>query len=147
MMYQLRMEQQFNVSRAELFDAWCRVETIKKWFAPGDMCVPEAEADVRVGGRYRVVMEETDGSQHIVTGQYLEVIVNEKLVFDWRWEGSEVTTRVSLVFGSIDEDRSSLELVHVDFQDQDACDHHHQGWTACLENLRALAEPAELTSH
>ena len=146
-MYQLKMEQQFNVPKEELYDAWCQVDTIKRWFAPGDMSVPEAEADVRVGGRYRVVMEESDGSQHIVGGEYQEVIENEKLVFDWRWEGSEVTTRVSLIFTTLNPNRSSLELVHVDFQDQESCDHHQQGWQGCLDNLRALADQAESANH
>lgn len=63
-MYELQMQQQFKASQDQLFDACCNVDAIKRWFAPGEMTVPEAQADVRIGGRYRVVMQESDGTRH-----------------------------------------------------------------------------------
>ena len=141
-MYQLQMQQKFQVSLDQLYDAWCNVDTIKRWFAPGDMSVLEAQADVREGGRYRIVMQENDGTQHIVGGQYLEIVANEKMVFDWQWEGSPTTTTVSLVFSAVDDHVSLLELTHIGFIDQDSCDHHQQGWTGCLGNLTQLTANA-----
>ena len=139
-MIQVQMQQEFHTSLDQLFDAWCNVDTIKQWFAPGNMSVPEAQADVRIGGRYRIVMQDDDGAQHIVGGQYLEIITNEKLVFEWQWEGSPTTTTVSLKFSAVDENTSLLELTHSGFVDQDSCDHHQQGWVGCLGSLTGLID-------
>ena len=134
-MFQLTINQEFNTPVAKLFHAWCNVEVIKRWFAPGDMSVPEASADVREGGNYRFVMQDTDGTQHIVGGKYQAVIQNQRLVFSWQWEGSPNTTKVTLLFKDLADDRSSLELVHSEFNDQEECDKHNMGWNGCLQNL------------
>ena len=47
-----------------------------------------AEADARVGGRYRIVMRTSDGEEHDVSGVYREVVPNEKLVFTWAWRST-----------------------------------------------------------
>lgn len=139
-MLKLEIKQEFNTPVASLFKAWSNPEVIKMWFAPGDMTVPEARANVSVGGEYRFVMQNAEGEQFIVGGQYLEVVDNEKLVFSWQWEGSDNVTHVTVLFSKVDDGRSALELVHSEFEDQDACDKHNQGWQGCLANLpKALA--------
>jgi uncharacterized protein YndB with AHSA1/START domain len=138
-MHQLTIEQQFNTNVASLFNAWCRIDMIKRWFAPGDMTVPEATAEFREGGAYRIVMQDNEGGQHIVGGTYLEIIPNEKLTFSWQWEGSPTTSKVSIVFKSISENSSGLVLVHAEFADQESCDKHAQGWRGCLANLQKVA--------
>ncbi|MCW8875458.1 MAG: SRPBCC domain-containing protein [Kangiellaceae bacterium] len=139
-MYQLTIEQNFNMPLTKLFDAWCKVETIKQWFAPGEMMVPEATADVKVGGNYRIVMKSPDGEEHIVGGEYLQVEANKKLVFSWQWEGSPHTTKVEIDFAALDDSNASLCLTHSEFADQEACDKHNQGWNGCLANLHKCAD-------
>ena len=134
-MYQLNLEHEFNAPVARLFAAWSQPEVLKQWFAPGTMTVPEAEADVRPGGSYRIVMQHDDGSLHIVGGQYHEVIENEKLVFSWQWQSSPNVTRVEVVFKALDESHSKVVLTHSEFVDQDTCDKHTEGWIGCLANL------------
>ena len=134
-MYQLIINQEYDVPVTKLFTAWQKVELLKQWFAPGDMSVPEAFAEVVAGGHYRIVMQEADGSQHIVGGKYFEVVENEKLVFSWQWEGSPLATKVSLLFKSLSDNRSTLQLIHSEFADQESCDKHEMGWNGCLANL------------
>lgn len=137
-MYQLTIEQTFDMSVSDLFNAWRDLDTIKRWFAPGDMTVPEATADVREGGSYRIVMQDSDGEQHIVGGRYLEVIENQKLSFSWQWEGSPHTTQVEVHFSALGEQQAKLELIHSEFADQESCDKHDQGWRGCLVNLEKI---------
>jgi len=139
-MYQLTMEQQFNAPVARLFDAWCKVEIMKSWFAPGDMTVPHAEADLRVGGQYTIVMQQQSGEQHIVSGHYQEIVKNQKLVFSWQWKDSPNITQVSINFKAIDETHSALELTHSEFQEREACDKHQEGWNGCLANLHRIED-------
>jgi uncharacterized protein YndB with AHSA1/START domain len=134
-MYQLSITQEFNAPVSHLFNAWRKPELLKLWFAPGDMTVPEAHADVSEGGNYRIVMQETDGTQHIVGGTYQKIIPNERMEFSWQWEGSPNSTHVVLLFKPLDDNRSSLELIHSEFSQQEDCDKHEMGWKGCLHNL------------
>lgn len=139
-MYQLNINQEFNAPVEALFNAWTQPEVISQWFAPGDMSVPNAQVDFKVGGSYRIVMQNQEGEQFIVGGKYTEISKPEKLVFSWQWESSPHTTKVTVLFTALGDEKSKLELIHSEFEEQDACDKHQQGWMGCLSNLpRALA--------
>lgn len=49
----------------ELYQAWTRVDLLERWLAL------TAEADLRVGGRYRLENQEEDGRFYTVQGEYL----------------------------------------------------------------------------
>ncbi|OMH38016.1 SRPBCC domain-containing protein [Motiliproteus sp. MSK22-1] len=141
-MFQLTINRKFDAPVNKLFDAWCKPEVIRQWFAPGNMSVPEAEADVQVGGKYRIVMQDPDdNSQHIVGGEYQEVENNQKLAFTWQWEGSPNITHITLTFSPIDENSSELRLCHSEFADQQTCEKHEMGWNGCLAKLINLQLP------
>jgi uncharacterized protein YndB with AHSA1/START domain len=109
---------------------------MRRWFAPTDaFAVPIAEADVRVGGRYRIVMKAPDGEEHDVRGEYREVVPVEKLVFTWAWRAtpereSLVTVRLRPLGTG-----TELTLTHEKFYDAEARDRHEQGWIGCLARL------------
>jgi uncharacterized protein YndB with AHSA1/START domain len=98
------------------------------------------EADVRVGGRYRMVMKSPDGEQHDVSGVYREVVPGEKLAFTWAWKST--LERESLVTVTVkpDGDGTLLTLTHEQFFDDDARDRHQHGWTGALDKLGLFVE-------
>lgn len=134
-MHHLSITRQFNMSVDALFAAWSSAEAVARWFAPGSMTVPEAEVDFVVGGRYRVVMEDDDGSRYIVGGTYHSIVPGERISFSWQWEHGEEETEVMVRFKPLGEDRSELILDHTDFADPDNCNKHESGWNGCLDNL------------
>jgi uncharacterized protein YndB with AHSA1/START domain len=134
-MQQLVMTRRIDLPVARVFAAWCDPLLIRRWFAPGDMHVPEAQADARPGGRYRIVMQEPDGKQHIVGGEYLDIQKDRRLEFTWQWEGSEATTRVRIDLQSLDAGSTELTLTHDGFATTEARDNHQKGWTGCLAKL------------
>ena len=136
-MHTLTMTEQFPASVDRVFGAWSSANEVSRWFAPGDMHVPEAEVDCRPGGRYRIVMEDTDGSRHVVTGEYHEVVKNERLAFTWQWEGSEAVTFVEVDFRAADDGGTELKLVHTRFATEEQRDLHGQGWAGCIGKLHA----------
>ena len=136
----LALTERFAAPLERVFEAWASSEAIRRWFAPGDMRVPEADIDLRPGGRYRVVMEDTHGTEHIVGGEYREVVANERLAFTWQWEGSEVVTFVEVDFVALDAGNTEINLLHTQFDSEEQRDLHAQGWTACLAKLRAIAQ-------
>ena len=134
-MHTLTMTEQFPASIDRVFGAWSSANEVSRWFAPGDMQVPEAEVDCRPGGRYRIVMEDTAGSRHIGTGEYQEVVENARLAFTWQWEGSEAVTYVEVDFREADSGGTELRLVHTRFMNAEQRDLHGQGWAGCLGKL------------
>ena len=134
-MYSLEIKRVFACSVERLYQAWASGEQVETWFAPGDMTVPEASVDFRKNGRYRIVMQDPAGEQHIVGGEYLDIAENENIVFTWCWEGSGVTTKVAVHFLALDASNSELTLEHTEFTDEALKDKHGMGWNACLANL------------
>jgi uncharacterized protein YndB with AHSA1/START domain len=132
----LTVTEVFSAPVDRVFAAWTRPELIQRWFGPGTMTVPELSADVRPGGRYRIVMQDTDGARHVVLGEYREIVPETHLSFSWRWESSQVVTEVDLRFRALDGSRTELTLTHDQFPDADARDRHGKGWAGCLLNLR-----------
>jgi uncharacterized protein YndB with AHSA1/START domain len=120
----------------KVFKAWTEGQALKRWFAPSDaMAIVVADVDVKVGGRYRIVMQEPGGEQHRVGGTYREIVPNAKLVFSWAWEStpereSLVTVRLEAANGGTD-----LTLIHEQFADEAARDRHEHGWSGSLDRL------------
>jgi uncharacterized protein YndB with AHSA1/START domain len=136
----LVIKRRFKAPVERVYAAWTDAEQMKRWFAPGDMSVPVAQADARQGGRYRVQMSE-GGSEcefHTAGGVYQEVVPNQRLVFTWQWEGSELETLVTLEFKSLSANETELTLIHEGFDNEDNRDKHGQGWEGCLANLEGF---------
>jgi uncharacterized protein YndB with AHSA1/START domain len=137
-MFELTMNKRCNAPVARVFAAWCTTDLMRRWFGPGEMTVPEAEVDLRVGGAYRVVMRRPDGQTLIIGGIYREIVTNQRLCFSWQWEGSEAVTEVELTFRAAGE-QTDLTLVHREFETEAARDDHNKGWQGCLAKLAVFA--------
>jgi uncharacterized protein YndB with AHSA1/START domain len=81
----LSIIRRLKASPARVYAAFIEPETILKWWGPDTGPTLIAETDVRLGGRFRVAFQTTDGEQHENRGTYLEVVPDRKLVFTWEW--------------------------------------------------------------
>ena len=133
----LTMKRRLNASPAEVYKAWTDPELLVRWFGPENVVAQEAEIDPRVDGAYHVVMIENTGERHEVSGRYIEVVENERLVFSWSW----VTTpeRVSRVTVTLkpDGEGTILTLLHEKLFDDAAVRGHTHGWTGTMVKLEA----------
>ena len=120
---------------ALVFSAWTRPEMIARWWGPHHTRVVEAEADPRIGGRFRTVLEEDTGKRHEVSGEYAEVEADRRLVFSWAWSAApERVSRVTVTFAEVAEG-TEVTLVHDRFADADTATRHRRGWTESFERL------------
>jgi uncharacterized protein YndB with AHSA1/START domain len=119
-----------------VFRAWTEAGQVKQWFGPKGCTVPEAELDLRVGGRYRFTLEEPDG-RHIVAGEYVEISPPERLVFTWKWEHVPEDSPETLVTVEFlpRGDGTEMVLTHERFPSADVRDLHNQGWTSSFDCL------------
>lgn len=69
-----------HAPRALVWQAWTDAQHLKRWWGPHGFDIPQCEAEVRVGGAYRVVMRSADGVDYPITGEFREVQPIERLV-------------------------------------------------------------------
>lgn len=71
----------FDADRELVFDAWTNPIHLARWWGPQGFSNPICEVDLRVGGKWRVVMRAPDGSEIPFTAVYREVVPLVRLVF------------------------------------------------------------------
>jgi len=81
---------------ARFFEAFTLADLARQWMAPGPFGVSETDFDVRLGGHYRIVMEGPEDQTYSPSGTYEEFILNQKLVFTWKWAHEDLVTRVTV---------------------------------------------------
>jgi uncharacterized protein YndB with AHSA1/START domain len=119
----------------EVFDAWTDPKSIREWMCPGSITESVATLDVRVGGRFTIVMKGPDGGV-VHTGEYLEVDRPRRLVFTWVSSGvGGRTTQVTLALQPHGAGETTLTLVHERMPDAEAFTTHEQGWGQILVKL------------
>ena len=125
----------FRAKREAVYAAWTEPEIMRKWFCPRDLQLVSAEADVRVGGRFRAEM--SNGSEtHTVQGTYREVVPGQRLVFSHQWQELDaVVTVVTVEF--VDRDGGTLvSLTHEGFRNRDSKQGHEGGWESTFDSLQ-----------
>ena len=116
-----------------VFAAWTDGANLRRWFIPGGVTVTEAELDVRVGGRFRIVMCGNDSGRDFGhDGEYLEVDPPRRLVFTWSGPsdpGSLVTIELRPEGGG-----TELTLTHERTPNAETREAYRGGWTRILES-------------
>ena len=79
----------FNGPARLVFEAWTKPELLQRWWAPKSigMSLLSCEADVRVGGRYRLEFGHESSKSMAFFGRYIEVTPHSRLV--WTNDESE----------------------------------------------------------
>jgi len=141
------MEAEFNASVSRLFEAWTNTNDIQRWFGADEGGPEHAVIDLKVGGRWQFAFAEKEGKQNILSGRYLEIETDKKLVFSWIHTlvlpsgDTEVSpeSRVSISFESQDNG-SSLKLVHASISSDSARSNIGGGWSQSLIRLTGVVE-------
>ena len=132
----LSIKQTFDAPIDRLFACFTQPDLLNQWHAPGNMTT-EADVDLRVGGGYRIAMTNDEGNTHTAIGEYQEIDAPNKLVYTWAWEGAEgPPTTVTVLFTAVGK-QTQVELIHVNFPNEEAAQHHSQGWSGIYANLSA----------
>jgi uncharacterized protein YndB with AHSA1/START domain len=82
-----------------VFEAWTKPELLKRWWVPKSFGVSllSWEADVRVGGKYRLVFSHDGSNTMAFFGRYLEVTPHSRLVWT-NEEGADGEVVTTLTF-------------------------------------------------
>jgi uncharacterized protein YndB with AHSA1/START domain len=132
----LSFTRNYDASPEEVWRAWTEPEALKVWLKPEDaFSILVAEADVRVGGHFRLLMISGEGKEHEFSGVYHEVIPNRKLVMTWIWKTApEVESLLTVTLRPLGAG-TELELKHEGFVEIDDRITHEDGWKGSLKLL------------
>lgn len=125
--------------RERVFEAWTRPEVLMHW-SPLGYRVLAAEADVRVGGEYRLTLA-TKSERMSLSGTYLDVERPARLVYSWRWN-----TRVTVEFRDCGE-ATAVAVRHEQFPTEQMLRYHLASWEAFFDNLTCQLDVRTCDTH
>ncbi len=128
------------VERERVFAAWLDPVSLATWMRPGEATGAVVEVDPRVGGRFRILMEQPGGGcgyEH--QGEYLAIEPPSLLSFTWISAATDLRPTVVTVELHARDGGTELVLTHRRLPPGQV-DGHRWGWTDILRLLeRALA--------
>ena len=91
-----------NAPRAMVFDAHTKPDLVRRWLlGPPGWTMPVCEIDLRVGGKYRYVWENSDGQSMGMGGTFTEILRPSRIaatqLFDQDWTGGETLVITEIV--------------------------------------------------
>ena len=129
----------FNAPARIVFEAFTKAELLRQWWIPksSGISLLSCEADVRVGGRYRLMLRHGDSEPMAFHGRYLEVTPYSRLVWT-NEEGGEGGAVTTVTF----EERGGKTLVvmHDLYPSKEALDALEGMEGGMLESLEQLDE-------
>ena len=137
----VRIERTFAASAEEVFDAWTSPEVMRRWFHPApDWDTPEAEVDLRVGGKVRVVMRRPDGTEAGAQGEYTLIDRPHRLVMNWAFDDDPSNQQLIELYFSESEGSTRVLMVNSGISTGKRRAAQDWGWHGCLDQLeRVLA--------
>jgi uncharacterized protein YndB with AHSA1/START domain len=130
-----------HASAQEVFKAWITPQLLQRWG-------PErATVDAKVGGRFRfeTAAEENSKLQHVVTGEYKQLVPAHLLVQSWIYEGpmspgNKVETLVTVNFNELEP--KVVEVIVTEegpsLADEETRESGEQAWKEALKMLEIL---------
>jgi uncharacterized protein YndB with AHSA1/START domain len=137
----VRIERTFAASAEDVFDAWTSPEVMRRWLHPApDWDTPEAEVDLRVGGKVRVVMRRPDGTEVESEGEYTLIERPQQLVMTWTFGDDPSNEQLIELSFSESEGSTTVLMVNSGISTYKRRDGQDGGWHGCFDELeRVLA--------
>lgn len=131
----ITIEAMINAPVEKVWKCWSEPKHILKWyFASTDWHAPEAENDLRVGGKFKTKMAAKDGSFSFdFGGEYTEV--DEYIKIDYTLEDNR---KVKILF---EENGLTTRVIETfDPENENPLELQKGGWQAILNNFKLYVE-------
>jgi uncharacterized protein YndB with AHSA1/START domain len=135
----VRIERTFDARAEDVFDAWTSEEVIRRWFRPQEgWQEPDAEVDLRVGGKIRVVMRTPDGEPVGAGGEYTLIERPHRLVMTWTFDADPVNEQLVELSFSESDGSTTVLMVNSRIADDQRREAQDEGWRGCFGELERL---------
>ena len=132
----------FDASPERVFARFTEPAQLAKWWGPYGFTTPEIDLDLRVGGRFRFMMQPPDGEAFHLSGDFLEIDRPDRLSFSFRWDEPDPDDRETVVVLSLEsvDGGTRVSLSQGEFATRDRLELHRQGWADSFDRLDAVLE-------
>lgn len=105
------------------------------WISPATVIPPATrmEIDARVGGHYRLIMDNPDFAAR-AEGVFRTVEPETRLVYSWQWNGDGEVSEIAVTFCE-QSGATGVRLVHSGFEKPESAAMHDTGWDAYFSGL------------
>ena len=141
---ELVISRTFRAPRERLWNAWTEPAVLARWLHPHGLRTDEqsVEVDLRVGGGYRFIMIDGDGTAYESSGKYLDLQRPELIRCSWGAPGEPIAElEVRLVALGAGETEMTFRL-RGRADDSGRKDSVWMGWREALEELAIEIEGA-----
>lgn len=137
----VRIERTLDAPAEDVFDAWTSEEVISRWFRPKEgWREADAEVDLRVGGRIRVMMRTPDGEPVGAGGEYTLIERPHRLAFTWTFDDDRSNEQMIELEFTERDGATTVLFVNSDISDGRRRDSQYEGWSTCFDEIgRVLA--------
>lgn len=140
----LRVQRTFEAPRALVWRAWSRPEVLLLWMGPVEWPAFEVMSNFRVGGHWRIGLKSIETGEELWQGGvYREIVEPERLVFTFKWEGSNhedgapVDTLVTVELQERADGRTDMSFTHEGLKNERSLANHAHGWGSTVDRLQA----------
>jgi uncharacterized protein YndB with AHSA1/START domain len=137
---QILITREFDAPKHLVWRAYTEPELIKRWWAGRQGEVTSIEVDLRVGGKWRYVMNANEGFEVAFHGEYREIVPNERLVSTEVFEGMPEGQALDTLTLTEVDGRTKMEILveHSKAEHRDA--HIESGMEAGMQEAMDLLE-------
>lgn len=139
----VRLHRVLTTTPEKVYRAFIEADALAKWLPPNGFACTVHHLEPRVGGTHRASFRNfTTGESHAFGGEYVELVLNERLRYTDRFEDpnlpGEMHVAVTLKKVSVGTELSIVQEGIPDAIPLEAC---YLGWQESLDNLAKLVEP------
>ena len=141
---QITLTRTIDANVSDVFSAWTDPALIEQWQAD------EAELDAFEGGEYMFTTfgDDEDPEDHVVSGEILQFVENEKLVMSWVHRDGEGDNAEELIFvleiafKAVGDEQTRVTLTErgLAHADPESRIFSIEAWSAALEHLAEVME-------
>lgn len=149
---EIRITRFFDAPRALVWKAWTTPEMLVEWFGCAAFTTVGAEADVRQGGAWRVVMRSPEGEDIPACGVYTALRPIGHLALTHQWEKAPMAVNPAhhrtLVTVDLHEEGNGTRLVFTQtgLATEASRDSHIGGWCDSMDALAARVHGVRMSS-
>lgn len=145
--HSLIIQRSFAAPRLLVWKMWTEAEHMMRWLCPAGFTVLFAEADLKVGGKWRSGMRSPEGEVFIAGGEYLDIERPSRLVLTHIWEENHLEpkarTKVSVTLLERDGETDMI-FAQSGLGSRESAASHKWGWSGAFDNLaQSAGAPAQ----
>jgi uncharacterized protein YndB with AHSA1/START domain len=138
--FTLAVKRELPAPREVVFQAFVDRDRFVKWFGPEGITPTNVHFIPRVGGRYQIEMQPTDGEPFHISGEVRELDPPSRFAFTFIYDEpnpDDVANLVSLSFHDLGGS-TEVDVAHGPFTTEERRALHMAGWNDSFDRLERL---------